>query len=199
MSAKRFDGSNFVDLSVCKKFDGANFVNCSTIKRYTGANWIELLRQYVFSRGSSNGLVDVAISESSVTKISSNRIEAYAKKSNITGRMYFCCPELTFYSYLENIKLRVKCKGVNNTNGSGVFLIVGSANAATKQVYKSSSYIISNTEESVIECSIGGADVNSNLLFPFVALTMPSAINSATIQIELTSIDIGWYRYYPTF
>lgn len=195
----RFDGSNYIDLSSHKKYDGDNFIDCDTIKRYKGSYWIEILKPYTFSSDASNGLNDYVVKDSRITKISNNRVEVYGEKANINGRVYLSCPELTFYSYLETVRLRVKCKGVDNIKESGVYLMIGSADMKTKKIYKSATYNISNTKESVIDCLVGSGDAYSNVLFPFVALTIPSTINKATIQIEIQNMDIGWHRYYPVF
>lgn len=38
---KKFDGSNFVDISSIKKFDGSNFVDAENVKRFDGLNWVD--------------------------------------------------------------------------------------------------------------------------------------------------------------
>ena len=58
MSFKRFDGSNFIDISSCKRFDGANWVDAQEVKRWNGANWIDVwdfLSMKLYTTGSPTG------------------------------------------------------------------------------------------------------------------------------------------------
>lgn len=56
MSIKRYDGSNFFDVSTIKRFDGANWIDVNSNKRFDGTNWIETLeQQLVIKRVAFNG------------------------------------------------------------------------------------------------------------------------------------------------
>lgn len=41
-SGKRFDGSNFVQMTTAKRFDGSAWADIATAKRFDGSNWINL-------------------------------------------------------------------------------------------------------------------------------------------------------------
>lgn len=187
---KRFDGSNFADVSAIKKFDGSSFVDVENGKRFDGANWVDFWNLPAnFTYWYSSNLVP----NYTFSLLSPNRLSAIITKKEISspGIFAFICSDLKV-PYNSNITINVRVKSTMLA-----YLYLGI-------ITQDQSSLINNSSEASTSDSImtftATNNKDSKTKYPYFAINKSSSnLNTITVEIQIDSIILDGVTYYPKF